>query len=63
MKASGGAFKLRDRALHVYLEAARVPQFRDVCNAEAAPDDTLQRLGDLMNASHASCRCCELLVK
>ena len=57
VKASGGAFKLRDRALHVYSEAARVPQFRDACNAEAGADDTLRRLGDLMNASHASCRC------
>jgi galactokinase len=57
VKASGGVFKLRDRALHVYSEAARVPRFRDACNAEAGADDTLRRLGDLMNASHASCRC------
>jgi N-acetylgalactosamine kinase len=60
LKASGGAFKLRDRALHVYSEAARVPQFRDACNSEdgggGAGGDKLRRLGALMDASHASCR-------
>jgi len=63
VKASGGTFKLRDRALHVYGEAARVPQFRDACNsgggAEGSEGDKLQRLGALLDASHASCRCAE----
>lgn len=49
--------KLRDRAVHVWSEAARVPAFRDACNDDmAAASVKLQRLADLMNASHASCR-------
>lgn len=54
---SRGGFKLRDRALHVYAEAARVPQFRDVCNdASLAPAQKMAALGALMDASQASCR-------
>lgn len=44
-------FKLRQRALHVYSEAARVLQFRDACK-----EGNIQKLGQLMNESHASCR-------
>ncbi|VFV33802.1 n-acetylgalactosamine kinase [Lynx pardinus] len=47
-------FKLYQRAKHVYSEAARVLQFKKIC--EEAPDNTVQLLGDLMNQSHVSCR-------
>lgn len=47
-------FKLHQRAKHVYGEAARVLQFKSVCDSEPAESVTL--LGDLMNQSHASCR-------
>mmetsp|Transcript_13436 Transcript_13436/g.40635 ORF Transcript_13436/g.40635 Transcript_13436/m.40635 type:complete len:492 (-) Transcript_13436:416-1891(-) len=55
--AAGGQFKLQDRAVHVWGEAARVPAFRDACNdgAASAPDK-LRRLAQLMDDSHASCR-------
>ncbi len=57
VKAAGGKFKLRDRAVHVWGEAARVPAFREVCNdSAAAAADKLRRLASLMDASHASCR-------
>ena len=55
--AAAGEFKLRDRAMHVYAEKQRVPDFRDVCNGDAPLDDKLARLGRLMDESHASCRC------
>lgn len=48
------SFKLYQRAKHVYGEAARVLQFKSVC--DSAGPDSIQRLGDLMNQSHASCR-------
>ncbi|XP_016065612.1 PREDICTED: N-acetylgalactosamine kinase isoform X1 [Miniopterus natalensis] len=47
-------FKLYQRARHVFSEAARVLQFKKVC--EEAPGDTVQLLGELMNQSHVSCR-------
>ncbi|XP_035013542.2 N-acetylgalactosamine kinase [Hippoglossus stenolepis] len=47
-------FKLHQRAKHVYGEAARVLQFKAVCDSE--PAESVQLLGDLMNQSHASCR-------
>ncbi|XP_036400290.1 N-acetylgalactosamine kinase [Megalops cyprinoides] len=47
-------FKLYQRAKHVYGEAARVLQFRAVC--ERAADGAVRRLGELMRESHASCR-------
>ncbi|XP_073922010.1 N-acetylgalactosamine kinase isoform X5 [Castor canadensis] len=47
-------FKLYQRAKHVYSEAARVFQFKKIC--EEAPDNTVQLLGELMNQSHRSCR-------
>ncbi|XP_039989917.1 N-acetylgalactosamine kinase [Xiphias gladius] len=47
-------FKLHQRAKHVYGEAARVLQFKTVCDSETAA--SIQLLGDLMNQSHASCR-------
>ncbi|XP_047622353.1 N-acetylgalactosamine kinase isoform X4 [Phacochoerus africanus] len=47
-------FKLYQRAKHVYSEAARVLQFKKIC--EEAPDDMVQLLGELMNQSHVSCR-------
>ena len=57
-------FSLRARARHVFREALRVRRFRDEC-VHPAPD-VYARLGDLMNASHASlrsgymCSCAEL---
>jgi N-acetylgalactosamine kinase len=45
-------FKLRDRSMHVYSEAARVHQFSNECKE----DPSLKALGELMNASHTSCR-------
>ncbi|XP_023672848.2 N-acetylgalactosamine kinase [Paramormyrops kingsleyae] len=47
-------FKLRQRAWHVYGEAARVLRFRDVC--QSAPDGAIAQLGLLMQQSHTSCR-------
>ncbi|XP_049637413.1 N-acetylgalactosamine kinase [Suncus etruscus] len=47
-------FKLYQRAKHVYSEAARVLQFKKIC--EEAPENTVQLLGELMNQSHLSCR-------
>ncbi|XP_040131544.1 N-acetylgalactosamine kinase isoform X4 [Ictidomys tridecemlineatus] len=47
-------FKLYQRAKHVYSEAARVLQFKKIC--EEAPDNIVQLLGELMNQSHKSCR-------
>jgi N-acetylgalactosamine kinase len=52
LHASRAGFKLRDRAAHVYAEAARVGAFAAAC-ASHAP---LDALGALMDASHASCR-------
>ncbi|XP_075998003.1 N-acetylgalactosamine kinase [Genypterus blacodes] len=47
-------FKLHQRAKHVYGEAARVLQFKSVC--DSTPAESVQLLGDLMNQSHTSCR-------
>ncbi|XP_043083640.1 N-acetylgalactosamine kinase [Puntigrus tetrazona] len=47
-------FKLYQRARHVYGEAARVLQFKAVC--DSSPVTAVAQLGDLMNQSHASCR-------
>uniref|UniRef100_A0A3B4CCB2 Galactokinase 2 n=1 Tax=Pygocentrus nattereri TaxID=42514 RepID=A0A3B4CCB2_PYGNA len=47
-------FKLYQRARHVYSEAARVLQFKAVC--DSSPDGAVLQLGNLMNQSHASCR-------
>lgn len=48
------AFKLYQRAKHVYSEAARVLQFKQIC--ADAPDRAVRLLGELMGQSHASCR-------
>ncbi|XP_024911969.1 N-acetylgalactosamine kinase [Cynoglossus semilaevis] len=47
-------FKLHQRAKHVYGEAARVQQFKKVCDSK--PAGCIHQLGELMNQSHASCR-------
>ncbi|XP_056308650.1 N-acetylgalactosamine kinase [Danio aesculapii] len=47
-------FKLYQRARHVYGEAARVLQFKAVC--DSSPPSSIAQLGDLMKQSHASCR-------
>ena len=56
MRLAAGGFKLRQRALHVFEEALRVPQFRDACNQEGSEDQKLERLGKLMDHSQSSCR-------
>lgn len=58
----GERFKLRQRALHVFTEAARVLQFLSVLedkSQHSTSDETSdynQKLGDLMNATQDSCR-------
>ncbi|XP_074773228.1 N-acetylgalactosamine kinase isoform X5 [Athene noctua] len=47
-------FKLYQRATHVYSEAARVLEFKKICNE--APANAIQLLGELMNQSYISCR-------
>lgn len=52
-------FKLHQRAVHVYEEASRVLQFKDICEGSGGPlsaAEQLSRLGQLMNESHTSCR-------
>jgi len=46
-------FRLYQRALHVYSEAARVYRFREVCRAGG--ETALTQLGLLMAESHSSC--------
>lgn len=46
-------FKLYDRVSHVFAEADRVFQFKEVCGMTS--DDACQKLGGLMNESHSSC--------
>ena len=54
--AGADGFKLRDRALHVYSEAARVTSFKATCDdAGLGGEAKLAALGALMDASHASC--------
>lgn len=50
------SFELRRRALHVYAEKQRVLDFAAVCRGGEAPGDKLLLLGELMDASQASCR-------
>ncbi|CAL7936250.1 unnamed protein product [Xylocopa violacea] len=48
-------FKLKQRALHVYQEAARVVEFRHISEENAiTEDEKLRQLGELMSNSHAS---------
>lgn len=52
-------FRLHQRAVHVYEEASRVWQFKDVCEGVRGtlpPSEQLSMLGKLMNDSHTSCR-------
>lgn len=46
-------FQLSDRAVHVFEEAKRVRDFKQVCEEQNVD---VQKLGLLMNESHASCR-------
>ena len=48
------SFHLYKRATHVFQEAHRVPTFRDTANSGSLYD-TAVRLGELMDASHATC--------
>ena len=52
LKHNTTGFKLHDRAVHVYSEAARVHKFVDECKDMPS----LNRLGELMDASHKSCK-------
>ncbi|EFN57575.1 hypothetical protein CHLNCDRAFT_57327 [Chlorella variabilis] len=54
--AANGSFVLKNRALHVYAEKQRVPEFSDVCNSGAGVEKKMEKLGRLMDDSHASCR-------
>lgn len=47
-------FKMYQRTKHVYEEAARVRQFKFICDNNS--DNAIQELGTLMNKSHESCR-------
>ena len=49
---AAAGFKLHDRAAHVYAEAGRVDALAAACASGAG----LPVLGELMDASHASCR-------
>jgi len=53
-------FRLRDRAKHVFSEAARVYRFMDLLEAGPKADESdlqfAERLGDLLNRSQQSCR-------
>ena len=40
----------------MFAEAQRVISFRDLCLGEVQNEETAKKLGDLMNASHISCR-------
>jgi hypothetical protein len=54
--AGSDGFKLHERALHVYSEAARVTAFKATCDDDGlSGEEKLARLGALMDASHASC--------
>jgi len=48
-------FRLQSRALHVFSEADRVLKFKVVCD-RGGDSDSLAELGQLMSASHESCR-------
>ncbi|XP_011494842.1 PREDICTED: N-acetylgalactosamine kinase isoform X1 [Ceratosolen solmsi marchali] len=48
-------FKLKQRALHVFQEAARVAMFQEICELEDMDESTqLCQLGNLMTKSHQS---------
>ena len=50
-------YELYKRAFHVLSEAKRVVDFRATCNDEGMNDDSkIQKLGQLMNESHFSCK-------
>ncbi|KAI9205342.1 ribosomal protein S5 domain 2-type protein [Polychytrium aggregatum] len=54
IRASG--FQLHSRAKHVFSEARRVYQFRDLLiSSDDSSGDLLKELGELMNQSQASC--------
>ena len=53
---STDGFKLRQRALHVFSEALRVPEFQKACNEGGDESEKLNTLGRLMDESQASCR-------
>ena len=57
VKAKNASFELYKRAHHVLSEAKRVVEFQKVCNDMALNEDTkIQKLGQMMNESHYSCK-------
>ena len=51
------SFLLYERATHVFAEAARVYQFKAVCEDDSLEEeDKVLKLGKLMNESHFSCK-------
>ncbi|KAI9993291.1 hypothetical protein PInf_015369 [Phytophthora infestans] len=64
--ASASSFKLQQRALHVWSEAERVEHFQELCAAlaeegerlleDATLQNQLRSLGEVMSASHQSCK-------
>ena len=53
--SKNAAFYMYERALHVFGEAERVHQYRDVCNSSLPEEEKITKMGELMNASHLSC--------
>jgi galactokinase len=49
-------FMLRQRALHVFSEALRVQQFKDVLSSGDSQSHKMDQLGSLMNETQNSCR-------
>ena len=49
-------FNLYSRALHVFQEAKRVMEFKEICDSKQPDPEKITNLGILMNASHDSCR-------
>jgi N-acetylgalactosamine kinase len=56
VESKNAAFYLYERAKHVFGEAKRVHDFREICdNTTIDPTEKVNRLGQLMNESHESC--------
>lgn len=49
-------FNLKDRALHVFGETARVTKFFELLKSGNSSSDILEKLGNLMNESQMSCK-------
>lgn len=57
VKSKNADFDLYKRAYHVLSEAKRVVEFQKICNDENLNEDSkIQKLGQMMNESHFSCK-------